>query len=355
MKSDAKTMDHSLKLESDVLKAGGHYYFRITSDDGSGPATADGEFDTKSIPVIINITDTNNKPVEGADITIGDQSSTSDDTGQAAFDLPEGDVTITAQKDDLSKEITATINVPTDDTPAQLSLSLSKGVKAPTVVKKSNKSGMPLWAKIILSLVGLAAVAAAVILFLRRRNAKAAQLPAYVGDALEAENYTSATPIPTTLPEPSIAIQSSFEPAPIPSTPEPNYQQLPAAAVPQHQSLPELVGRYGAAAPEQSSGYVDPSSPRPLPATAPEDPSSVTSPIGSPIPHHTSLKELVVTEPVDSTVPVAADAVQSDLPVSPITAGYEPESYSPVQSADNDVNPDQPANNDGSLSIEHAK
>lgn len=326
-KDDALSTDHRLKLEGDGIRAGKHYFVRITSDDGSGPVTIDGEFDTKSIPVVITVLGEDEQPAEGTSVTVGEIQGTTDANGEVALNLPEGEVTIFAEKDDLSQQIVATIEIPKDENPQRISLSLSKAeiaeITSSEPQKKSSPIGIILLILLIITFLGISGY-----FFWRRRQARSTY-----ADPLEAENY-SALPIPTTpLPDSSPdtelpALENSRPPdmPTPPPLPEPTYQELTNPSVPHHSSLPELVGRYGASEHEHKT---------------PENIS--TSPSGQSVPHHSSLPEMVQIPNEHS--PEIQEPITNDLPTSPVDETTKQSSHK-THSTDS-------SDKDGSLTIKH--
>lgn len=312
-RDDTLTTDHRLKLEGDGLRAGKHYFVRIYSDDGSSPATIDGEFDTKPIPVIITVTGEDEQPAEGVTVTVGETQNVTDANGEVTLNLPEGEVTIFAEKDDFSQQINATIDVPTDNNPQRISLSLTKTEIKELASATSKKKGTPIWV-IVLVILFIIAAAIGGFFFWRRRRSSPKSSDTYL-DPLEAENYT-ALPIPTTpTPEPGASDQlpvfgqnqQSDMPAP-PPMPEPTYQELGNPTLPHHASLPELVGRYG----------------NDTQQSAKDSGASPYSPAGQPIPQHDSLADMVhlpeTYQPNGDQNPGV-----DDLPTSPVDSEPKPE------------------------------
>ena len=333
-KDDSQTTEHSVTLEKGDLKAGKHYYFRVTSDDGSGPATSDSEFDTRAIPVIIQVKNLKDEPVPDAEVTIGEQLQTTDENANASFELPEGEVTIKAQKGELSREVTVTIEVPQDDTsPQQITLTLGEKNFTTTSQNKTTQKKSSPWPWILLGVVLIGLLLAGFIFWRRRRT----NTSDYASDPLEAENYTSLpTPIPSTTEsaqpiEPAAA--TPWVPAEIKTT-DPQYQPLQEAQVPHHTSLPEMVGRYGTT-PDK-------------PTDAASLPGEDLSPSGQTIPKHQSLKEMI--ELPDSTMKDDLPVTAYDLPVSPV--GFEDMPPPPNPFETNSAQDSKPRS-DGSLTIDH--
>lgn len=336
-KNDDKVTDHTLRLEGDGIKAGRHYFVRITSDDGSGPVTIDGEFDTKSIAVIIAVTDESNQPATEAIVTAGEVTATTDSNGEALLSLPEGEISIFAEKDDLSQQITATIEVPNDETPQRISLSLSKISVTELTSEKSSKKGFP-WGWLLLIPLIIAAGIGGFIFWKRRQNTSSYST---YQDPLEAENYNAAQ-IPSTpfLPPTDTETHEDMPPAPPvpevpipempapPAAPEPSYQELENLEVPHHPSLPELVGRYGQTTPPPSV-----------------ESAAELTPAGQPIPHHASLKELVEIPNTNNGGDPTPPPVD-DLPTSPLESSSEP-----TKNDSEDLTTEK--DEDGALNIKH--
>jgi hypothetical protein len=261
--------------------------------------------------VIIKATDTDDKPIADALIQVGDVEGTTDENGEVTLDLPEGDVSIFAQKDELSKEISETIEVPTDENVQRVTLSLSKAAVIKKVSVPKDKSTP--WLIIILPIVFIAAFVA--FLLWRKRNQRNAQ-KAYYGDPLEAENYTQEV-IPSTptselpkndeLTEPPIEVPADNATVldNTPPMPEPQYMPLSGPDLPHHASLPELVGRYGT---EAAAGNQE--------AHALPQVDDSLSPTGQEIPKHTSLKDLIET-PREHNAFAEPNPNVADLPASP--------------------------------------
>jgi hypothetical protein len=329
--NEEQTTSHSIRLEGDDLLAGKQYFFRVSAVEGDEAVTLDDSFYTKPVSVIIKVVDTKDEPVVEATVQAGDAEGITNESGEVTMDLPEGDVTIFAQKDELSKEISETIEVPTDENAPRFTLALSKTAAAVKVTVPQKKNTP--WLLIVLPVIFVAAGVGG-FLFWRRRNIQKAS--AYYGDPLEAENYTNevmpSTPaeaLPQTVapeqrPEPQRATNPVIPI--IPSNPEPTYLPVEDPRIPHHATLPEMLGRYGteAAETDQNTGPVEP-----------------TSPTGQHIPKHVSLKELVETPSVVAEPNEPAPDV-TDLPASPVSdaASSEPKDEPPRQ-------------NNGSLTIEH--
>lgn len=280
------TTDHSITLGGDDLQAGNHYYVRITSDDGSGPVTIDGEFDTKYIPVIIKVTDTNSNPIDSATITVGDSIGISDSDGQAPFDLKQGEVSIHASKNELSTDFTAQIDVPAEGDPTQtITIALTDSA-APASSNQTTKNKSSSVGRIIAAFFVLLIGGGLVFFMIVRRRVSTSS--SVLGDALEAENYTQPVappPLPPAEPITSTSQQS----------PDPTYG-------PQHHaSLPELVKQHAGA--EAVTSTV-------------KQPEVAVSPTGNQIPKHASLKDLVSVPQVEKVSEEISPA-PNDLPIAP--------------------------------------
>jgi hypothetical protein len=339
--NDQPNTAHSIKLEGEDVRAGKHYYVRVTANDGaSEPVTLDTEFDTKPVSVVIKVTDTSDQPVNEALVQAGDAEAVTDENGEVTLDLPEGTVTIFAQKDELSKELEETIEVPTDENLPRFTLALSKTVAAAKVTIPKKKSTP--WLAIILPIVLLGGGIVGFLLW-RKRNIQKAN--AYYGDPLEAENYTGdsmpttpAEALPQEAPVPHEVIESQQpidQPKPssfpaAPPMPEPTYLPVEDPRIPHHATLPELLGRYGTEAAEDD--------------TSTSTNAEVASPTGQHIPNHISLKQLVET-PKPKQKTQEPDLQSPDLPASPISAQT-------IEQEDNEP-PKKKHRGDGSLTIEH--
>lgn len=315
-RGSGRTTNHSIVLNnSDSMRAGTKYFVKATSSDGGSPVSVTGSFDTKPIPITIYVTDTDEKPVSGAEVYAGDQTGITNEAGEIQANVPEGEILIIAQKDDLYREIDANVEIPSgSDAPMQrISLNLGE-LEAPVSAEQDRqqdsdgRSSSPL--AIIIPVVVLLLLGVGLVIFLLKR--RRARNQEYIGDALEAENYT--TPLP-----------------PPPSVPEPTYQPLDSN-VPHHTSLPELLGRYEP--PAGTSVQADQSPAASVPTTD-----------LPPAPQHTSLKDLVQAPPLDASPPPAEPL--DDLPVSPVG-----EDTAPAQTPPETNNPSH-TDDDETLTIEH--
>ncbi len=293
------TTQHTMEIDAQKLRAGTAYYIRVTADDGSGPVTVDSEFTTKPIAVVIKVTDKDEAPVVDATITVDEIIQNTDENGETTLELPEGDVTIFAQKDELSQETDATVTLPEgDDTPIQrVSLALTEQSAAPKVTAVTAKKTSPAILLILLPIILAGGGFVAFMIWRKKRQNN------YYSDPLSVENYVAPV-LPSTstpLPEPVTPIMP--QPAPFPQQPEPQFQPLEASSPEHHTTLPEMVGRYGIT--EQ-----------PVPIAKPLE---NISPTGQQIPQHTSLKDLVVVPQTEAAVDTNATPVSTaDLPTSPV-------------------------------------
>lgn len=114
IKSSKKTTSHKIVIKGESLRAGNHYFARITSDDGKAPVTLDAEFDTRAILVGIKVNDASGNPVEGALVYAGEVEGTSDKNGEVTLEMAEGPTTIIANKDGMAGETTAEVIIPKD-------------------------------------------------------------------------------------------------------------------------------------------------------------------------------------------------------------------------------------------------
>jgi hypothetical protein len=173
-----KTTTHKLVLQGETIRAGNHYGVRITSDDGAGPVTLDAEFSTKGIDIIIKVTNPQEQSVAGALISTDTTEITTTEDGTAVLTVPEGDVAISAKKDDLSADLIAEIFIPEseDALPQQVAivLSPSSGTSSDAPAKSDQGS---LWWILLLPLVGGTGFMAFVLLVRRKRRRAARNVP----------------------------------------------------------------------------------------------------------------------------------------------------------------------------------
>lgn len=305
-RGSGKTTSHTIVIDdSDILQAGKHYFVKAMSQDDGGPVSVTGEFDTKPVTVIITVTNTDDTPLAGATVYAGDQTGETNENGEVSLNLPEGNITVTAQKDELYRELDAFIEVPVDaNTPAQrvtLNLGELEVREQEADAPGDTEQGQSVVGRIIISVLLVLLLGGGVFWFLRRRAQRRSQ---YDGDILEAERYTQPTvanPPPSTASMPPTTKVPSSDP------------------IPHHASLSELV----------KQKPVTESSPSTQRHHTPEAP---TSPTGQTIQQHTSLKDLVQrqTPPQAHTeTPVSAD----DLPVSPVAPKKPPATDPPPKTA----------------------
>lgn len=256
-KDDTQATDHKLVIDKD-LKAGTQYYVRVTSDDGSGPVTADSEFNTKPIPVIVLVTDESNKPLKDATVTIGEFTQKTDEKGEAKMESPEGDINIFAEKDDLSREISATVDIPTDATaePQRITMTLGKTSEikaAKSEQQNSKKNGLPIWLTLLIGLFVLSGLGYFILLFIKKKR-QSQMNSSYASDPLEAENYSQPTDTVPDLPAATPIVTQTDNSAPItppvqpvqppvaaPPVAEPTYQDLSNTEMPHHTSLKDMI------------------------------------------------------------------------------------------------------------------
>lgn len=119
LKDEGQKTDHRIVIEGENVKAGRLYFVNISSSDGSEPAQLDGEFSTTAIPVLVRVLDTEGNPVADASAYTESAEGTTNADGEATLDLPEGDITVSAVKDDLYGEIKASILIPEADSSMQ--------------------------------------------------------------------------------------------------------------------------------------------------------------------------------------------------------------------------------------------
>ena len=376
-KDDKKATEHRIQLNKENLKAGYRYYIRVTSNDDKGPVTIDGDFYTKFIPVIIKVTNEAQKQLTDVDVASGEASGVTNENGETLLELPEGDVVIYAEKDDLNRELSATIDLPSGDDLQRITLSMTTDS---TAVASSNSSAKKKAS--VFKIVGIMAVIligsfALFVLFMRRKNGKQYDTDNSVEIDSSPQHVLPDTP-PAPLPPASHQPTTLKRAAPQPiQTQDPVYTPVQNQTVQRYTSLPELVGRYGTQeaasstpsqkptptltqAPHQNMNVVQqpqqqtvqPITPQQMqqvsshPAQQPTQPQMQSTQQQPAIQHlqqpprHVSLKELVHNEPTSQ--PSISDPV-NDLPVAP-TSSFEPGHF------------DRPRNNqsaDGSLTINH--
>lgn len=161
---------HRVTVQGDAVRAGRRYALRITSDDGAGPVTLDGEFITRSIPIIVKVTDPQNQPVAGATVSTDVADSTTNDSGVAELSVPEGTVSLRAKKDNLSGDVTAEITIPASDSspPQEVPITLQQTQEtAPTPAESKQGS---VWPALLLIFGGIGLAVLAFFFWRRRRR-----------------------------------------------------------------------------------------------------------------------------------------------------------------------------------------
>jgi len=360
-KNDTKTVDHSLQLDSKNLKAGSRYYVRITSNDDKGPVTIDGDFYTKFIPVIIKVTDESEAPLADVSVNSGDTGGYTNEKGEALLDLPEGDVVIYAEKDDLQRELSTTIELPLADSGESQRITMSLSPNSAPVAQDDDKKRPPIALIVTAIFITLAVGFSGFIFFMRRRNSRSYSN----GDPLEADNYVQHT-IPSTTSPGSQPTTLRHGTPPHIVTAEPNYTPIENPTLKKYSSLPEMVGRYGTQAttppptdipvipqpdsttPPQESPSLPPQQqiqqlPQQPLQTLPPPQQPIIQPLSQQPPHHTSLKDMVKVNQPDTSGESAAPV--NDLPIAP--------SSSPNQKISEQGNPTNDGLSDGSLTIHH--
>lgn len=86
---------HSVVLDSPLIVPGTAYHFAIKNTDAAGnrAASSDQQFTTKGATVTLTIDDASGKPVQGAMLSFGGQSGTTDAAGHATIaNLPIGNI-----------------------------------------------------------------------------------------------------------------------------------------------------------------------------------------------------------------------------------------------------------------------
>jgi hypothetical protein len=369
-KEEKKTTEHRIQLTKENLKAGSRYYIRVSSDDDKGPVTIDGDFYTKFIPVIIKVTDESQKPLVDVEVASGETNGITNENGETLLELPEGDIVIYAQKDDLSRELSATIDLPSGEDLQRITLSMTPDSGAVVNDTNTDKKKLSIGAIVAIIFSVILFGFGIFVLFMRWKNSRSNTSE----DPLEAEVHIQHI-VPTAPPAQPTTLKRAA-PQQI-QTQDPVFAPVQNQTVQRYTSLPELVGRYGTQeaasstpsqkptptltqAPHQNMNVVQqpqqqtvqPITPQQMqqvsshPAQQPTQPQMQSTQQQPAIQHlqqpprHVSLKELVHNEPTSQ--PSISDPV-NDLPVAP-TSSFEPGHF------------DRPRNNqsaDGSLTINH--
>jgi hypothetical protein len=224
--------EHRIALEGEAILAGNSYAIRVTSNDGNGPATLDAEFTTRSIGIIVVVKDSQDLPVEGATVSTGTDEEQTDAEGRAVFVVAEGDIVISATKDDLYGEMSAQIVVPESDneSPQQIDITIGDEFEVVTEEPVAEDGGGSIW----IFIVPLFLLLAGFIFFVIRRRRKT------INNSYVPEPYA---------PEPAVNLQ--------PETPDMSQVH--------HATLPELVSQGIAANKQKATTTPTP----PTPAVAP--------------------------------------------------------------------------------------
>jgi hypothetical protein len=240
--------EHRIALEGETILAGNSYAIRVTSNDGNGPATLDAEFTTRSIGIIVVVKDSQDLPVEGATVSTGTDEEQTDAEGRAVFVVAEGDIVISATKDDLYGEMSAQIVVPESDneSPQQIDITIGDEFEVVTEEPVAEDGGGSIW----IFIVPLFLLLAGFIFFVIRRRKKTIN-NSYVPEPYAPEPY---------VPEPAVNLG--------PETPDMSQVH--------HATLPELVSQ-GIAANKQSHPATPPANAPEMPKPAPTQPSATPS------------------------------------------------------------------------------
>ncbi|MDQ3123453.1 MAG: hypothetical protein M3Q14_02115, partial [bacterium] len=201
---------HTIVLEGDPLRAGKHYFYQVSSASGTKKVSDNGEFDTKLIPLIIEVKDVTDSGLVGATVTILGKTIMTNNIGEATFAVPEGDVTVFVEKDGIAREHTATINVPEGDATPRITVNLGKSIPVVTSFTETKKPGNT---RLLWFIPLLAVIMFLVIRVLRNRSISTA---------------------PPSLPP-------AIDPAMLAQQNADSYQ---TGGPTHHQSLPEMLGRY---------------------------------------------------------------------------------------------------------------
>lgn len=265
IKSDKKVTSHKIVIKGDYLRAGNHYFARITSDDGKAPVTLDAEFDTRAIVVLIKVNDPQGNPVADAQVYSGEVQGATNEKGEVSLEMAEGSMTIIAQKDNFAGEMTVDVVIPQDGGEVQQVIV----PLAETVADAGGEApgGRPIL-RYILVLFGFFALLIAGFLLWRRRQYAAYDNP------LQIDTYTSPPPM---TPPPSPPTNFEDEAPAAPTTANGN--------TPVHYpSLPELVKK-------------DLDSTKSKKSTLDEEPTDMFSVLDEPLP-----KKKVLAEPKTKTL-----------------------------------------------------
>ncbi len=260
--------NHRLTIEGNSLRGGYMYSVRVTSNDGAGPTTLDGKFSTKAVPIVVKVTDNQNKPVSGASVRTSTEEEITGQEGTVEISAPEGTVSITIEKDGQTSELDAEVTAPAsaDDAPqefvAVLGTSQSDNARA---AKNDSKA----WLVYLLLFLGGGGVAGMLLIRRWRRNAElATHFPMPDSDL--------GTMLPT---QPQVTV-------PGPTVPPPAYSSLPdlvrqdmQARAPKPPAPEEPVDMFSA---------LDNPPPPGGPTVPPQAPPSLTPPEAPQAPHDPS-------------------------------------------------------------------
>jgi hypothetical protein len=106
------TSVHQVKIGTSSLTRGTAYYFVVTSATASGASATGGagQFTTAGFDVTMRIVDKHSKPIKGAKVTSGNQSSVTDSGGLATLrNLPAGAQPVTIKSGFTSTKLTVTV------------------------------------------------------------------------------------------------------------------------------------------------------------------------------------------------------------------------------------------------------
>jgi hypothetical protein len=106
------TTAHQVKIGTSSLAPGTAYYFAVASATASGASATGGagQFTTAGFDVTMKIVDKHGKPIKGAKVTSGSQSSVTDSGGSATLrNLPAGAQPVTIRSGFTSTKLTFTV------------------------------------------------------------------------------------------------------------------------------------------------------------------------------------------------------------------------------------------------------
>jgi hypothetical protein len=142
--------DHKMVLNSPLITPGTNYHMIVKSADGAGNAASspDSTFKTDGVALTVVVKDDNGNPVEGAVVTFGNISATTDKDGKAVLNgLTVGTQSGTISYKGNTSPVKATINLNDPNNPAS---NVNYKIKRPA----SSSPVLP--AVVLIALIGLA-------------------------------------------------------------------------------------------------------------------------------------------------------------------------------------------------------